>query len=145
MIKTYGINSLICATINVRGLNENEKRRRLFFWLESKSFDVIFLQETFCTDNFVSIFNSGWKGKICHATTNSKHSRGVSILFTHKRKVEIVNHFCFENGRVLLVNANVDDESYTFVSVYAPNEHKHRREFFTSIKHCIVQNSLNED
>ena len=84
MEKGQGKNNLICATINVRGLNDNEKRKRLFYWLKTKSFDVIFLQETFCTDNFTSTFNRDWQGKLYHATTNPKHSRGVCTLFSCK-------------------------------------------------------------
>jgi len=145
MAKGHITNSLLCATINVRGLNEPEKRKRLFYWLEDKSYDVIFLQETFCTNNFVNVFNRDWKGKTCHATTNSKHSRGVSILFSNKRNINIVNSKYLDNGRALLVNVDIDDEHFTMVCLYAPNELKQRTEFFTEMKQWIVQNNLNED
>ena len=51
------------ATLNVRGLHDHSKRRKLFHWLKQLNYDIVFLQETYCTQNFVKVFNSTWDGK----------------------------------------------------------------------------------
>ena len=37
---------LNCISVNVRGLNSDEKRIKIYEWLKDISIDIIFLQET---------------------------------------------------------------------------------------------------
>ena len=67
------------VSLNERGIR-GEKRHSVFRWLNEKKYDVCFLQETYCTDNFVTTFKRGWKGEVFHATSDSSHSRGVCIM-----------------------------------------------------------------
>ena len=135
---------LTCVTLNVRGLNNYQKRKRLFTWLESKHYDVIFLQETFCTENFKQEFDRDWKGKAYHAVTTSKHSKGVCILFSSKKKLEVIKLMTKDDGRVLFMNVNIDDENFSLINVYAPNNVKHRGEFLKSINHWILEHNVND-
>ena len=41
-------NTLTAATLNINGLQNNQKRKATFNWLKSLNFDVIYLQETHC-------------------------------------------------------------------------------------------------
>jgi len=87
------------ATINTRGLNDHCKRRKLFKWLADHKIDIAFLQETFCTKDFVSIFNAGYNGTVLHNVTDSKHSRGVAILLNNRLNVNVMNQHCSDDGR----------------------------------------------
>ena len=57
--------SLTIASLNVRGLRENTKRREMFTWLRAKHFSIYMLQEVHCTDNT----NSVWATKLSLAIT----------------------------------------------------------------------------
>ena len=37
---------LSCISVNVRGLNSDEKRIKIYEWLKDINIDIIFLQET---------------------------------------------------------------------------------------------------
>ena len=41
--------SLTIASLNVRGLRDNTKRREMFTWLRAKHFSIYMLQEVHCT------------------------------------------------------------------------------------------------
>jgi len=133
--------TLLCITLNVRGLHEFDKRSKLFQWLEEKSFDIIFLQETFCTPDFVACFNRHWKGKAYHATTNSSHSRGVSILIPSKRNIDVCNHYHTNDGRTLLLNVQINNEPYSLVNMYAPTNPTGRTDYLRNTKNWITQHS----
>jgi len=82
-------NDLKFVSLNVRGLNDTEKRCKVFKWLTDNDSDIVFLQETFCVEHFIAYFNSNWKGHVEHACTDSSHSRGVCILFTGNNNVKL--------------------------------------------------------
>ncbi len=92
------------ATINVRGINNPIKRKTIFHWLENKKFDIICLQETFCTRNSLEKITNDWDGLSYHCTSPSSHAKGVSILFNKNLDFNIISiHYCNE-GRKLLIN-----------------------------------------
>ena len=80
------------VTINVRGLGNPQKRKILFQWIETKDFDIICLQETFCTRENIHKISDEWNGSSYHSLSNSPHSKGVSILLGKKFQHELNNH-----------------------------------------------------
>ena len=74
-----GIN-LSCMALNVRGLNNERKRRQVFRWLHRRKFQIIFLQEVYSLRDIEKIWSAEWGGKVvfCHGT---KHSCGTIVLF----------------------------------------------------------------
>ena len=135
--------SLKLGTLNVRGLCNHKTRRKTFYWLNKLNFDIIFLQETYCKNNFVSTFDSSWKGHIVHATTDSSHSRGVCIMFREKLNVKILNSKCCDDGRILLLNVKIHDEVYCLTNICAPNSEIERKAFFTTVENWIQNHSVN--
>ena len=71
-----GINII---TINVRGLNNRTKRRKLSIWLKDNNYHIAFLQETYCVNSMVTSFNQDFDGDVYHSVTTSSHSKGVAI------------------------------------------------------------------
>lgn len=136
--------SFKCVSLNVRGLNDTAKRIKVFKWLKENEADIIFLQETYCVTNFIPYFNSNWRGKVFHACTDSKHSRGVSIMFNERFHVTISNIHQSQDGRRLIVNGIYKEKSVSFVCIYAPNEEKSRKDFFVRTKKWISRYVNNE-
>ena len=77
------------VSLNVRGLR-GRKRYKIYRWLNDNNFDVCLLQESYCTESFVSVMNKGWNGKIFHSYSASEHSKGVCILFRQGLELDII-------------------------------------------------------
>ena len=73
-----------------RGLRNKQKRRRLFEWIRNKKFEIIALQETYCTEDFIDQFNSDWDGQVWHSPTTSSDSSGTCILISKEFDNEII-------------------------------------------------------
>ncbi len=96
--------NLKIASINVRGLHDNIKRNNFYSWVTHQKIDICLIHETFSHQLLSPIFNAGWKGKIYHATTDSCHSRGVSIIFSKNVNFTLINQHRSEDGRKLILN-----------------------------------------
>lgn len=48
------------ASMNVRGIGNNNKRRETFNWLRNKQQSIIFLQEVHCTEATIDKWKSEW-------------------------------------------------------------------------------------
>ena len=124
------VSQLKCYTLNVRGIHNSDKRAKLFKWFIDNNADVIFMQETYCTQKLLPYVKSGWKGKVLCALTDSNHSRGTCILFNKKLNVNIINQHSSDDGRIVLANVEIDSLQCTLLSVYAPNSESKRKDFF---------------
>ena len=134
-------------SVNVRGHNCVEKRTKLYDWLTDTNLkvDIIFLQETHYIEKNELRYNSRWFGKSIHNFSDSVYSRGVSILFRKDLNIEIINVHKYVDARKLLVNVRYDENVFTFVNVYAPNNDNDRVIFFKKLKTFISRNTLNEN
>ena len=108
------------VTQNVKGLNENFKRRGVFMHLRSKA-DIICIQETHCTVENENIWSQEWGGK-CFWSNGTSVARGCAILVNPKFQGEILNVAADAEGRYVLVQILEDNEKFVLISVYAPNE-----------------------
>jgi exonuclease III len=133
-------------SLNCRGLNNPNEMRKLFEWINDNKYDIICLQETFCTDKLKPVFDMCWNGISAHALTDSSHSRGVTIMFNDKVDLEIINVHASKDGRKVLTNVKIDqDVTLSIVSIYAPNIEKDRTAFFKTLSKWITQYSTNTD
>ena len=84
---------LSCITLRVRELNNMRKRRKIFWWLHGRRFQVILLQEVYSSKDLEKFWSAEWGGKIvyCHGT---KHSSGTLIMFNPSLDVEMATN-CF--------------------------------------------------
>ncbi len=64
-------------TLNVRGMVNDNKRRKVLLWCENQSSDLVLLQETHCTKNRLNKFKDSWKGMSFYSLTDSPFSKGV--------------------------------------------------------------------
>ena len=141
------MSQLKMVTFNCRGLNNHTKRQKLFLWLEDHSYDIIFLQETFCTTKLEPYLKASWKGITFNAKSESSHSKGVSILLRKGFKYNIVKSHESDDGRIVIVSVELSNNLIHLVSVYAPNTEAERIPFFEKlynlcIKHCDNLNNV---
>ena len=131
-------------SLNVRGLNNSNKRYSAFNWVESGQYNVCLLQETFCTRSAGGQFQNGWSGEVCNSFSNSPHSRGVCIMLSKNFSYNVLSKHSDANGRLILLNLEVNDKEFTIVNVYAPNVISERIIFFKQVSKFINQHAVNK-
>ena len=59
-------------SLNVRGLGDRIKRKKMFTFLKMKNFDIVFLQETHSSRKTAKVWQTEWGSKIvfAHGETN---------------------------------------------------------------------------
>ena len=124
------------CSLNVRGIRDSHKRRKLFIWLRNLNFNIYFLQETHSTKNDEFLWKNEW-GSTALFTYSSSNSTGCGFLIN---KLDgAIEKVCRDsNGRFLIIQINFKDEIYTMVNIYGPN--KDDPNFFKSIFENIQQN-----
>lgn len=132
-------------SVNVRGLNTPEKRKKIYSWLKESNTDIVLLQETHYIEKNENLYNYNWKGDSFHAFSDSAFSKGVSVLFNDKIKTNIMNVRKSIDGRRILINIEIDSKIFTLVNIYAPNDANKRCEFFKKLKVFISKNCINEN
>lgn len=136
------MHNLNIISVNVRGLNSNEKRNKFYIWLEQNRFDVVLLQETHFIDKYKENYDSRWNSNCIHSFSDSPYSRGVSILFRKELNVDIINEHKSDDARKLLVNVKIDDTLITFVNVHAPNTENARIGIFNRLRSFTSTHSI---
>ncbi len=131
------------TTINVRGLNNPQKRSTILQWLQYKQFDIICLQETFLTADSIIALKNEWNGPSFHSPSPSNHSKGVSILINKSFSCEILNVYSSEDGRKVLLNLKHNDNTYSIANVYAPTDPAYRINFFNECRKWIKDRATN--
>lgn len=109
------------SSLNVQGLGNECKRRKLFRYFKDLNRDIIFLQETHCTPQMENIWSNEWGRKIWFANGTSS-TRGVAVLIKKNFPIEVKKCSCLFEGRVIMLEIIVDEQSYLITNVYGPNE-----------------------
>jgi len=102
----------------------------LFRWLRNYKYDVIFLQETYSTQNVEAIWKSEWGGNIIYSH-GTNHSKGVAVLFNPKLDVCIGGSGADKNGKYLLLEASIFESTFLFCNIFSPNDNNSQNTFFT--------------
>lgn len=93
---------------------------------------MIFLQETYNGPDLEGFWRAEWGGKILFAL-DSKHSKGVMILFKTSLSVDVLKTTADKNGRFLVANININEDELRLVSIYAPYDQNQQINFFGKI------------
>ncbi len=104
----YKINFNI-LTLNVRGMVNDNKRRKVLLWCENQGSDIVFLQETHGTKNRLNQFKDSWKGMSFYSLTDSPFSKGVGIFLDENLPIRITNCKEYMKGRTLLLDLEIYD------------------------------------
>ena len=126
-------------SLYVRGIRSNFKRNKVFNWLEDSKADVIFLQETYSSDDITNLWSSQGKGDIVFSQ-GSPHSCGVTILFKANLNYNILWKRISDEGRFILLHCNIDDNDYILLNIYAPTagNHADQKLFFKQVNEVLL-------
>ena len=69
----------------------------------------------------------------------SKHSKGTVIMLNPSLDVEIIECTTSEKGRIIILEARIDDAKLIFVNIYAPKDLAQEVKFFDGIKSKLVK------
>ena len=114
------------------GLKNSKKRHNLFYWLRKRNSDIVFLQETHChSSNFEYKWSREWDGQSvwAYGTNNSK---GVAVLFNRNYAFNFKTICKDTDGRLIVVDLDIQDKQFRLINVYAPNLPSERCKFITS-------------
>ena len=109
------MSKLEIALLNVRGLQDNNKRKRIFQSFRNSKFDIILLQETHSTDEDIVLWKKDWTGRAFFSSLNSIKS-GVAILCKESKNFKVE----FE-GRILSVTVETQKNKFQITNIYASN------------------------
>ena len=118
--------------LNVRGINNFQKRRIFFSWCRRKNADFVFLQGTHSKKEIETQWRNEWGRKLL-CSHGSLNSGGVAVLI--KNGVDCIIHSTFvdPSGRYLILKVEIRDNSYILTNIYAPNRDKALIVFFRNI------------
>ena len=116
------MDNISIASLNVRGLREEKKRKKIYQHFRNLKLSVVCIQETHSSKSDIELWSKQWGNKIVysHGETNSK---GVAILTNPNDKdITMKEIYSDPNGRICVVKVNKHDKEITIVNIYAPNE-----------------------
>ena len=96
------MSKLDIASLNVRGLQDNNKRKRIFQTFRNSKFDIILLQETHSTDEDIVLWKNNWMGPAFFSSFNRTKS-GVGILCKESKNFKVEFENSDKGGRIISV------------------------------------------
>ena len=131
------------VSYNVRGLNNYRKRTAIFKHLKGGQCDIVFLQETYSSEEVTNKWLQECEGKglFMHG---SKHSRGVAILFRKQLDFEIEEKYLDFKGRFIIVKIKINELKINLVNIYAPNKENDQIVFMTELIRIIGLNNVSK-
>jgi len=131
--------SLTCISLNVRGLQNEPKRRAQFIWAKKEEVDVIFFQETHSSASVESIWKNQW-GSDAFFSHGSSNARGTAILFKQKGRFQIEQQILDPQGRYVWLKIKTQDFQAELLNVYAPTNRDEQLVFYDDLNHLISAN-----
>ena len=114
------------GTLNVNGLKESGKRKKILLFLLRRNLDIIFLTETHATISEIPIYEKEWheltSGSAIFAPTDNPGSGGVAFLFGHNyKKPDTKNKKISIQNRTLSCEIKINNKWHKIMVTYAPN------------------------
>jgi exonuclease III len=131
--ENYNFSSM---TINVRGLNERKKRRSVFRWIKQNKIDLCFVQESYSSPEVENIWSNEWGRKIIFSH-GTRHGRGVLVLIRPGLDIKINDVYSDDIGRLLLLDAKIQDVDFKLCNIYAPNTEESQIHFYQWLKRLL--------
>ena len=115
------VDKITIASMNVRGLAMDQKRRDVLNWLKGKQYSIYCLQDVHWVEENRQIYKAEWglEYVFCPFRNNC---RGVAIMFNNNFEYEIHNSVIDEYGNYIVLDISIYKQKYTLVSVYGPNK-----------------------
>jgi hypothetical protein len=99
---------------------------------------VICIQETHLTNADINSLRCQWRGEIVFSPSNGARG-GVAILYKKANFDEVTDSYFDADARICSFTAVKNDETYYFLSIYAPTEHANALQFYNRIEQLIEE------
>jgi len=135
------IRCLAIATINVNGVKDKKKLKRITNFINTLPFrenSVICIQETHLTATEIKSLRCQWRGEIVFSPSDGARG-GVAILYKKSYFDEVTDSYFDANARLCSFTATKNDEVYFFLSLYAPTEHANSLQFYNRIEQILEE------
>lgn len=109
------------VSINIRGLNNQIKKKRFLSLLQKINADVVMVQETHLR-KAIDFIASRKRYPYQLLAAGSSKARGVAILLRNSVRFEEVARYKDPKGRFAFIKGKLNNELVTLASVYAPND-----------------------
>ena len=93
--------------------------------MKQQKCQILFIQETHFVKENINKINQIVM-QIVIIASETLISRGVSILISKQVEYSIIDTHQDSEGRILILNIELDNKKYTLVNIYAPNHVKER-------------------
>lgn len=123
LVLNIKMNNLKVGTFNVNGINIPAKRRAIFKNLRDRNLDFCCLQETHSSISTIHLWQSEWGGQL-FASHGRQNARGVAILVRRSLQIKVLRQLSDDDGRILLIEVDIQGAIYTIGSLYAPTQDK---------------------
>jgi exonuclease III len=109
------------STFNCRGLQDQFKRKKIFNYLRQIESDIIFLQETHCSNKDENFWKTQW-GEHAWFSNFTSNSRGVAIFIRKSVPIKFNSLYKDPCGRFLIISLKINNLPFVLVNLYAPND-----------------------
>ena len=104
----------------------------------------MFLQETHSTVNDEIKWKDDFKGEVFYSPGKS-NSCGVLICLIGSEKVFIRNKLSDNDGRILILDADIDDENFILINLYNPNTEAEQLKTLSKLKEMLTKLHLTQN
>jgi len=113
---------LIIRSYNVKGLKESDKRNEVFLWIKKSEPNILLLQETHSSKTKEFEWQNSWGSRDIFFSHGGTRAKGVCICFSNKTKYKLISQMKDRDGRILILDIEINSIRYTIANIYAPNE-----------------------
>ena len=124
--------------LNCQGLGDRHKRGRLIQYLTQQNIDIAFQQETHFTPNLLLTKFSYWH---LYNSFGESNSRGCTILINKSLNFKVIDKVQDRNGRYILLNIEMQNNLFSLLNTYAPNDKRARDSFLIGIDTILTEQS----
>ena len=78
-------------------------------FLNGQNFDILFLQECYCSEDKQQDWDSEWGNKFIYSH-GTNHSKGVMMLFSNKLDFKVLHERTDHEGRYIICKLEVNKE-----------------------------------
>ena len=123
---------------NIKGIKETKKRLKLFEYLKNNINDngFIFLQETHSLSNDELKWKDEFGGPLFFSHGKS-NSCGVAIGYCGTEAFKVVNTACDKNGRILILDAELNDTNFLLINFYNSNTESEKLSTFSTLQKLL--------
>lgn len=118
-------------TLNINGLQNDNKRIDIFQQLQNKKIDIVFLQETHTTPETSKKWGKDWKGKFFWYSGPKPKVSGV--LFKENFNFEIINFETDFDGRIIKCILKIEKQLFQLINIYVPTNPKNKKMFYNKL------------